>query len=351
MKRKRFYNNKKRNQKWTEPEQGRKIEFADKYVEGGEADKFNPNRTSSKSYNAKSAKKNETRLKRFIIFVSCVLIISVGYTAMDVYVVRHAEPAQNAIEDVSNNEGTLSQMDMNFYARLTDGISLDASVMLSSVINEAQSNGFGSLAFEAKRADGTIGYDSKLASVETFNVESSFGAKPEQSIKQMLANDIMPIAVISCYKDNTLPVQAQGAAITKGKKLYTDEDGNTYLNPDSDFAYNYIKDIISELVTYGVNVFVLKDTALPEDISKDYNDGFKEISKKLYNDLDANIKFLNPVEVSVTKREPVKKQITKMKTDNKVTKNDVYVISSKISDKKLRSELVKNGVNSFIITK
>ena len=45
MKKKRFYNNKKRNIKWTEKQTGRKISFADKYIEAGSgSDKFDAKR-------------------------------------------------------------------------------------------------------------------------------------------------------------------------------------------------------------------------------------------------------------------------------------------------------------------
>lgn len=49
MKKKRFYNNKKRNIKWTEKQTGRKISFADKYIEAGSgSDKFDAKRPKQK---------------------------------------------------------------------------------------------------------------------------------------------------------------------------------------------------------------------------------------------------------------------------------------------------------------
>ena len=55
MKKKRFYNNKKRNIKWTEKQTGRKISFADKYIEAGSGShKFDAKRPKQK----KKTKKN-----------------------------------------------------------------------------------------------------------------------------------------------------------------------------------------------------------------------------------------------------------------------------------------------------
>ena len=49
MKKKRFYNNKKRGEKWTEEVKGRKINFADKYIDAGTgSDKFDNRRPTVK---------------------------------------------------------------------------------------------------------------------------------------------------------------------------------------------------------------------------------------------------------------------------------------------------------------
>ena len=58
MKKKRFYNNKKRNSKWTEKETGRKISFADKYIDAGNgSDKFDSKRPKPKKKRAAKEKR------------------------------------------------------------------------------------------------------------------------------------------------------------------------------------------------------------------------------------------------------------------------------------------------------
>ena len=78
MKKKRFYNNKKRNSKWTEKETGRKISFADKYIDAGNgSDKFDFKRPKPKKKRA--AKEKTAKLfKNIAIVIACFLIISVG---------------------------------------------------------------------------------------------------------------------------------------------------------------------------------------------------------------------------------------------------------------------------------
>ena len=103
MKKKRFYNNKKRNSKWTEKEPGRKISFADKYIDvGNGSDKFDSKRPKPK--NKRAAKEKTAKLfKNIAIVIACFLIISVGYSAMDLYIDRTAPPEteENTGESVS----------------------------------------------------------------------------------------------------------------------------------------------------------------------------------------------------------------------------------------------------------
>ncbi|MBQ9530493.1 MAG: hypothetical protein IJR70_00325 [Eubacterium sp.] len=351
-KRKRFYNNKKRNQKWTEEEKGRKIEFADKYIENGDSpNKFDSKRTKK----VKNRAKRQKRLKNALIAVMCVVLIGVGYTGMDAYM-GIKENSYNKKISSSDEESNFKDMQLNFRSFKTDSISLDSSVMLSSVINDTASLGFTSITFDAKRSDGTIGYASLLASVDTFNAQSSPASKPKASIKELLANDLLPIARISCYKDNIAPKYIPDSSVKSGKKkLFKDDEGNTYLNPDSEATYNYLKDIVTELVSMGVNVFVLTDCSLPEEISDKYGDGFDILSKKLYKDIGNNIKLLEEEDVEIKGIDNNSGKITnsaireEIKNFTEIDKNKVYCISSELENDKLISQLEKSNVSSYIV--
>ena len=355
-KRKRFYNNKKRNQKWTEENIGRKIDFADKYIEGGNtSDKFDSKRPKENKDVARKKAKKQKLLKNALIALICLALISVGYTGMDVYMAQK-EGNYNSSSKMQNKDADMRDVALRFSSLKIESISLDSSVMLSSVIKDISSAGFTSITFDAKRSDGTIGYVSSLASVDTFRALSSPAAKPKASIKELIANDILPIARISCYKDNVAPKYLPQAAITaKGKKLYTDDNSNNYLNPDSETAYNYIRDIIVELSDMGVGVFVLSDTKLPDDISDKYGDGFDILSEKLYKDIGANIKLLEEIDVEISGKDAQTGKITnskikeEIKALEKTNKNQTLCVSTNIDSKRLSSQLGKLNISSYII--
>lgn len=296
MKKKRFYNNKKRNSKWTEKETGRKISFADKYIDAGNgSDKFDFKRPKPKKKRA--AKEKTTKLfKNIAIVIACFLIISVGYSAMDLYIDRNAMPEteENTGESVS-----FSNVNLMLKGMSVQSISLDNSVMLDSVIKSAEDEAYSSVTFDLKRDDGTIGYNSKLATIRAYGAISSPAAQLEKSVAKLNQADIIPIGRISCYKDNIVALSDLDSAIKSGKSVYKDANGNAYLDPNNSTTYNYIKSIIEETKAMGINVFLLDNTKLPGDISGDYNDGFAALAKKLYAEFGQDIKFIEAIDVTI----------------------------------------------------
>ena len=296
MKKKRFYNNKKRNSKWTEKETGRKISFADKYIDAGNgSDKFDFKRPKPKKKRA--AKEKTAKLfKNIAIVIACFLIISVGYSAMDLYIDRNAMPEteENTGESVS-----FSNVNLMLKGMSVQSISLDNSVMLDSVIKSAEDEAYSSVTFDLKRDDGTIGYNSKLATIRAYGAISSPAAQLEKSVAKLNQADIIPIGRISCYKDNIVALSDLDSAIKSGKSVYKDANGNAYLDPNNSTTYNYIKSIIEETKAMGINVFLLDNTKLPGDISGDYNDGFAALAKKLYAEFGQDIKFIEAIDVTI----------------------------------------------------
>ena len=238
---------------------------------------------------------------------------------------------------------------------MTESVSLDNSTMLTSVINDVHNFSANSITFDAKREDGTIGYRSSLATIDTYGAVSDVGSDSVGSIKQLIDNDILPVARICCYKDNVLPSQNRNFAVTKGKKLYTDSNGNNYLNPNNEQVYNYILDIVRELKGYGVQVFVLYGCDLPSDISDKYNDGFKKLAKRLQSDLGGDVKLLKEVDVKVTGRDAESGNITnsaidkEIKNFDKLSDNQIYYISTSLDTTRVYNHVANAGVERFII--
>lgn len=355
MKRKRFYKNVKRNQTWTEEVQGREIDFADKYANDGiYSDKFDYLRPKQKPKfkKKKLGKKFKGFLKGTAAVLISIAIIGVGYAAMDVYMIRHRMPDMNSPE-ASENKSDFSQVLLELHSEYIDVVSLDGEAMLEAVISEANSYSFSSVAFDIKRAQGTIGFKSALANAETYGTEAFAAAKMKPSVEALTQANILPVGIVYCYLDNTVPSADNSLALQNSDgSLYRDSKDNTYLNPNSDEAYRYIRDIISEVYNQGIRVFVLKGTDLPDDIKTGYADGFAVLAERLYSDIGTDIKLIEAVDITLSEEASDKdSNEIQEKIKNDLSDGGVYFITIPASADKylIKEKLEESGISSFIL--
>lgn len=353
---KQFYNDKHRNEHWTEEVKGRPISFAEKYdTNNVYSDKYE--QTKPLEYQTKQRRKANVKktAKRIGALMLAIVLVCCGYIGMDVYMTRQNVPIQQMLEQ-KNAKSNFSQISLNLASMTIESVSLDNSTMLDAIIQNVHSAGCNSVTFDAKRPDGTIGYQSELATVDTYGAVSNAGSNSQGSIKKLNDNDILPVARICCYKDNLLPNQDKEYALTVNGKIYKDSKGNTYLNPNSEQAYQYISDMVKELYRFGVRVFLLYDCNLPA-MDEKYNDGFEYISNKLLEEMNYDIKVLEEADVSIRGRDLESGRITNsaikkdIKAFKKIRSNQVYYVSTELAASRVYSQLTENGVENFVIVK
>lgn len=297
----------------------------------------------------------EKRKKNILIAFMCVILICLGYIGADAYMIRHAKPAKSDYTEVTDENGETKNTTPNIKSIGVSSFALDDSVMLKSVIDDVEKRGYKSVTFDFKRDDGTVGYKSSLTAVDTFGAVALAGTKVHESVKTLKEKNITPIGRICCYLDNVVPPKSAEMAFMKGGKIYKDKDGNTYLNPNSDAAYKYIKDIVLECYNLGVHTFVLSSTNLPKSVSKGSGDGFETISNKLKKDVAEDIVLFEAVDVKLNgwneedgeyNETGFKNQIKKMP---KLKSNQIYYIKTEKEVKDVVKALKKNGVKRYII--
>lgn len=348
MRKKRFYKNVKRNQKWTEDVQGRRIDFADKYADGGiYSDKFDYLRPKQKSRSRKleTYKKVQKLLKLIPILLLAFAVLNLGYAGMSVYMKRHAMPDISGTDGYPQGGFNHSVVELN--CEFIETASLDGSDILDSVITEAQDGAYNGVAFEIKRSDGTVSYKSSLANIEAFNAAASSATDLKGSVKKLARKNITSVGIVYCYLDNIVPSADPTMAVLNGDgSVYEDQRGNTYLDPDSELAYNYIKDIIAEVSKQGISVFLLRGVDLPEAVSGNYNDGFENLAGRLYGDLGTDIKLIEAVDIRLDEEdiENIAAIISNELNDSQA----YYIITS--ADRALTKEkLEESGISSYIL--
>lgn len=375
MKKKRFYKNVKRNLKWTEEEKGYPIDFADKYLsdEGVYTDKFDYMRPKVKKKRKHKARAR-TFLKRAGITLLCLLIIGVGYTAMDVFMMRNGMPVRYS--DIEpDTQSSINEMKLDLQCAFEESISMDGSVILDSVITELTQGAYNSVMFDIKREDGTIGYQSALATVDTYSAVSLAASDLKTSAQKLNEQDILAVGRVYCYLDNLVPARDRSAALLDSNGLpYTDSQGNTYLNPNSETVYKYIKDIIAEAADMGVTVFVLEGTDIPENAGEGYADGFETLAARLYEDIGTDIKLLEAVhinaddalrssvqeETTAGEETQEKEEETAQAAENitaavaelfseELSTDRVYYVTTSLDIGEVKTILEESGIESFIL--
>ena len=357
MKRKRFYSNKKRNRKWTEEQQGRKIDFADKYVYSGPySDKFDYLRPKKKKKKRLKAEKLNLIAKRILSVLFCFAVISCGYTLMDVYMDRNSMPEKTSSGKSSQAAPGIAQVSVNFYASAVESASLDNAAMLDAVIDEATKSKSNAVEFDLKREDGTLAYTSSLAAVNSYNAASLPATDLKGSVEKLMANDFMCIARICCFKDNVAPFASNDSALKAGNgALITDSQGSAYLNPDNEYVYDYIKGIVTDGKEAGITVFMLDGCVVP-DGAGGYNDYTQSLVKKLKDEFKNSVKFIFPVNVEFTQErlqsfESESAMLEKIIEENPLDKNEIYVITTDTEEEQLRFALREKQIVRYIIKK
>ena len=252
---------------------------------------------------------------------------------------------------------------------------MDGSVILDSVITELTQGAYNSVMFDIKREDGTIGYQSALATVDTYSAVSLAASDLKTSAQKLNEQDILAVGRVYCYLDNLVPARDRSAALLDSNGLpYTDSQGNTYLNPNSETVYKYIKDIIAEAADMGVTVFVLEGTDIPESAGEGYADGFETLAARLYEDIGTDIKLLEAVhinaddalrssvqeETTAGEEAQEKEEETAQAAENitaavaelfseELSTDRVYYVTTSLDIGEVKTILEESGIESFIL--
>lgn len=218
-KQKRFYSNDKRGQKWTEPEVGRPIDFADKYIEprtqAGQAELDRERRKKGPAF--QKATPGQVVRRVLLVLLGLVLLYA-GYILMDAWMDLHAMPAAQT-DTVDGN--TISTVALEAKAAKVDSLSLDGAVMLDAMMDDLSSGGYTAACFDIKRADGTVGYASTLGTVAAAGAVSSPAGDLRSSCQKLGKNDLLVLGYIVCYPDNVQTAANPAWAVKSGKTAYT----------------------------------------------------------------------------------------------------------------------------------
>ena len=89
---------------------------------------------------------------------------------------------------------------------------------------------------------------------------------------------------------------------------------------------------------------------MPKDAGGKYNDGFDYISKRLNNDFKGEIRIYEEVDVEINDENATENTIAEeIKKFDSISKNQIYCISTKVSEETLIPLLSRNNITRYIL--
>lgn len=291
-KRRNYYGTASYGKKWTEEPKGRPIDFADKYiVSGSYYDKFDYKRPKPKKKRY-TPEHGRSILEKLIIAVCVIVLIGTGYTVMDLYMLR-VSPRDVAVQAGSVESAAVLPAGSALYVAPGD---LDGADRLQTLADQCAQNDVTAVLTDLKRADGTIGYQSKLDAVTDAGAVSAPSSDLAASAGELQSDGIVLAAHIYCYQDNHASAAVPDAVLQNAQgTLFVDSTGHMFLDPGNTNAYNYIKNIIEEIAQSGVHVFVLDGCTFPAGTAYYGQDVYAELKERLQSDLGSAYTFYRAV--------------------------------------------------------
>ncbi|MEG0456721.1 MAG: putative glycoside hydrolase [Oscillospiraceae bacterium] len=234
-----------------------------------------------KHYRSKSiygrSNRRKRRFKKIAIWVvSLIVLFYAGYYLIGAPLVNKNknEGTSNPTEIVStpNNNEIISEnnsippenTNTNFKSGYADFNIISSKEKLSSHLKTLKENGYNSCAFELKDQTGTIFYNTSLEQAEKAKAKSETPVDLDMILQVFNENAIIPLPIISAFKDQKAATKLAGAAIwyqnTEGYLWldnYADKGGKPWLNPFSSVAKKYICDIQNEILSKGFKNIII----------------------------------------------------------------------------------------------
>lgn len=245
--------------------------FIDKYLRGDNySDKFDAVRQPRQKNEVEKAY-SLRNIRRALVITSCILLFCFGYFLMCIMMERNARPQPSAPEQTTTglqsggNVPNINDVNVDLSAKYISSDYLDGGTMVEAIIRDAVTEGYNAVLFDLKRPNGTLAYQSRLTDAVTFNAVASPGAKVKESVAMLLENNIIPLARIYCFSDNTAAGADSSMAVTKADGgLWKDSGGSAWLNPYDSYAVQYITSVILEVQDLGISSIILDGVSSPK---------------------------------------------------------------------------------------
>lgn len=222
----------------------------------------------------RAKKKKSVWLHAFIYTVCFALLITAAYFATDLGLkFSYKEPSvqQNVVspatEDNKAQQSIFAENGIKALYMPTD--KLGDTKYIKKFIRRIKSKDANSVIIDFKTQDGRLAYSSSVQLAMLGKCAMFDNETVRNAIDMFKGSKINIIAGIYCFEDPIIPTVDENLAVKYLNSDVTwldkleDDGGKPWLNPYSDDAQNYIKQIIEEVKQMGIDGFMLKSVSFP----------------------------------------------------------------------------------------
>jgi hypothetical protein len=156
---------------------------------------------------------------------------------------------------------------VHVYANRAGSSAVDDTTYLDRIIDAIDWSELNALVITVKADNGWVAYDARSALAEKYGtIAPTKGIRDLDALLQRLADhDIIPIARITCFKDNILTNKRPDMAVqTPDGRVWVDSQGYSFLNPYNHEVWEYVTQIAEDVASRGFREIQLDYVRFPD---------------------------------------------------------------------------------------
>lgn len=242
--------------------------------------------------------RKETIIKGLITALILIAIVVLTiFVAAGIFNIRNSKSQQEATQAQPSASSENKDTPVNIEADKIIAIkmpvkNLSDSEAVKVFAENAKGEGYNTVVVPLKESDGELLYSSELEEATTWNTMAKTPVNAKEIAKTIQDAGLMPMAEISAFEDALAGnVKFDNTYTKKSGTIWTDSEGQSWLNPYKASARNYICNIVKELGSFGYQRVLVEGAKFPKSLTNAVTGSNKvtqeQILEQFYQELTA----------------------------------------------------------------
>lgn len=226
-----------------------------------------------------------------------VIVVLTFFVAAGIFNMRNSKPQQEATPAQPSASSENKDTPVNIEADKIIAIKMPVKILsdseaVKSFAENAKSEGYNTVVVPLKDSDGELLYSSELEEATSWEVVSKTPVNAKEIAKTIQDAGLMPMACVSAFEDALAGnVKFDNTYTKKSGTIWTDSEGQSWLNPYKASARAYICNIVKELGSFGYQRALVEGIKFPNSLTSavtgSNNVTQEQILEQFYQELTA----------------------------------------------------------------